>query len=337
MACAWVMRIGVVDAPDGVRKTQARPVPRLGGVAILSGGLLGSALSIVLVVFANAPDPIAALIDLPHQMSQDLEGWGWVHGFALIAFLIGFWDDLLTANTKLKLTGLTLACLAAATLGLTPDTFRTPWGSIDAPLFLIIGSAMWLIVFTNAANFMDGSNGMAIGCLAIMLIAIAIIAGVTGTIALTFWWFPLIAAIAGFLMHNLRGHLYAGDAGALGLGALFAGIALASGLEVWTVATLALPFLLDVLLTLVWRAKHGRNWLEAHLDHAYQRLISSGWSHMETAVLYWGLTGTAGVLAYIGARAGGDAPFAVFWTLALAGSVIWIVHRRATKRDHGIN
>lgn len=336
-ACGAIMRIRIVDAPDGVRKTQSRPVPRLGGLGMLLGGLIGCAFSTLIVIFLTALDPITAIRAVPSDIAAEGRGWGPVFGFALAAFLIGLWDDVLTANTKLKLVLLGLACVAAAAVGLMPVQLATPWIDVDAPILLIGGSALWLVVFTNAANFMDGSNGLAIGCLAIMLGALGLIAGATDAIALTFWWFPLIGAIAGFLLHNLRGHLYAGDAGSLGLGALFAGIGVASGVDVWTIATLGLPFLIDVLLTLIWRAKHGRNWLEAHLDHAYQRLIACGWSHLETAVLYWGLTATAGVLAYIGALAGGAAPFAVFWTLTLAGSTIWIIHRRATKRDDRFN
>ena len=36
IACRLVMQIGIVDAPDGARKTQTVAVPRLGGVAILT-------------------------------------------------------------------------------------------------------------------------------------------------------------------------------------------------------------------------------------------------------------------------------------------------------------
>lgn len=327
------MRLGVVDAPDGKRKTQAHAVPRLGGLAMLGGGLAGTALASIIFIAAQVPEPLELLRQTPSGIAEDVGGWAPVIWFAGTAFLIGLWDDIWTANTKLKLGLFALACLAAANFGLTPEAFSTPWGDVEIGGFLIIGSALWLIVFTNAANFMDGSNGLAIGCLAIMLAALGIIAGVTQAVETTFWWFPLLAAIAGFLMHNLRGQIYAGDAGSLGLGALFAGMGLATGLEVWTIATLALPFLIDVLLTLVWRAKHGRNWLEAHLDHAYQRLIAAGWTHIETAILYWGLSVTCSVLAYIGARAGGAVPFAVFWTLTLAGSGLWILHRRSAKRD----
>ena len=332
LACRFVMGLNVVDAPDGDRKTQASPVPRLGGLAILIGTLIGGSLSFVILVSTYGVEPVATLRALTSGLTSSALGMGALSGLVVTAFLIGLWDDIWTANTKLKLFVLLLACFAAAAFGLVPESLTTPWGGLSAPAVLLIGSAFWLLVFINAVNFMDGANGLAIGCVMIMLAGLAVSGATSGTIGFSVWWFPLFGAIAGFLMHNLRGKLYAGDAGALGLGALFAGLGLVSGLEVWTVATLALPFLIDVLLTLIWRAKQGRNWLDAHLDHAYQRLIADGWSHLETAVLYWGLSVTAAVLANIGAQAGGAAPFLIFWTLTAAGSLIWIRHRRAAKQ-----
>lgn len=332
LACRLVMGLNVVDAPDGDRKMQTHAVPRLGGLAILIGTLIGGSLSFVILVSAYGVDPAATFKSLLSGLSASTLGMGALSGLIITVFSIGLWDDIWTANTKLKLLILAVTCGTAAAFGLIPESLTSPWGAVSIPAVMIIGSALWLLVSINATNFMDGSNGLAIGCLAIMLAGLAVSAATTGAFEFSLWWFPLFGAIAGFLMHNLRGKLYAGDAGALGLGALFAGLGLVSGLEVWTVATLALPFLIDVLLTLIWRAKHGRNWLDAHLDHAYQRLIDSGWSHFETAVLYWGLSATAAVLAYIGAQAGGFAPFLIFWTLTLAGSLIWIRHRRAAQQ-----
>ncbi|MEM7458741.1 MAG: hypothetical protein AAF331_04680 [Pseudomonadota bacterium] len=333
LACRAVMRFGVVDAPDGARKTQTHAVPRLGGVAIFTGAILGGFVGLfaLAMVYGVRPDRV---IDIHWQELTTGEGQlGLVLGFTGIAFLVGLWDDIQTANTKLKLLILAVTSIAVTALGLTPTAVPTPWGEWTMPGLLIAGSALWLLVFTNAANFMDGSNGLAIASTGIMLAGLAMTGVIAGNLVFSVWWFPVFGAIAGFLMHNLRGQLYSGDAGALGLGGLFAALGLMSGLEVWTVATFALPFLVDVLLTLVWRAKHQRNWLTAHLDHAYQFLIKSGWSHIEAAVLYWGLSVTAGSLAYIGAQAGGAAPFAIFWTLSAAGSVLWILHRRAAKRD----
>lgn len=333
VACALVKRTGVVDAPDEARKMQSSPVPRLGGVAILIGALVGMSLSFLILILAYRADPIPTISSLITGLVQSGGGLGLAFVFVAFSFLLGLWDDLWKANTKLKLTGLLVCALVLAGFGLRAAALTSPWGDVSMPVILIIGSAAWLLVMTNAANFMDGSNGLAVGSLAIMIVGLAVIGGTSGTWEISIWWFPLFGSIAAFLVHNLRGALFVGDAGALGLGALFAALSLASGLEVWTVATLALPFLMDVLLTLIWRAKHGRNWLEAHLDHAYQRLIASGWSHIEAAFLYWGLSATAASMAYIAAQAGGAAPFAVFWTLALAPIGIWILHRRTAQRD----
>ena len=246
LACRIVMRLDIVDAPDGDRKTQTHAVPRLGGLAVLIAALLGGCLSFVILVSAYGIEPVATFKSLVNGLTTSTLGMGPLSGLVITAFLIGLWDDIWTANTKLKLLILAVACGTTTAFGLIPESLASPWGAVTTPAVMVIGSALWLLVFINATNFMDGSNGLAIGCLAIMLAGLAVSAATTGAIGFSLWWFPLFGAIAGFLMHNLRGKLYAGDAGALGLGALFAGIGLVSGLVVWTVATLALPFLIDV-------------------------------------------------------------------------------------------
>ena len=333
VTCRAVMKLRVVDAPDGVRKTQTHAVPRLGGVAILTGTLLGGCVGLLLLSVVYGINPLQVVAIHWQEISGGRAALLLALAFTAIAFLIGLWDDLQTANTKAKLLLLTASAIAVAALGLTPTALPTPWGNVSLSGLMIAGSSLWLLEFTKATRFMDGSNGLAIGATAIMLAALAITGISAGTFVFSVWWFPIFGAVAGFLMHNLRGQLYAGDAGALALGGLFASLGLMSGLEVWTVATLALPFLIDVLLTLAWRTKHGRHLLDAHLDHAYQRLIESGWSHFEAALLYWGLSATAGILAYIGAQAGGAAPFLIFWTLTGAGTLIWLIHRRTAKRN----
>ncbi len=329
--CALVKRSGIVDEPDGGRKQQSTAIPRLGGVAIAAGAVLGSLISFFILLLAWGTAPGAGFSRLFSEISNLLQGYETVLVFVAGAFLLGLWDDVWTANTKLKLIALASLCIGVAAVGLVPDALTSPWGDVTLPVVLIIGSAAWLLVFTNAVNFIDGSDGLAVGSLTIMLVGLATCGTLVGAWGFSVLWFSLFGALVGFLMHNLRGTLYVGDAGALGLGALFSGLALISGLDIWTVATLALPFLVDVLMTLIWRAKHGRNWLEPHLDHAYQRLIASGWSHLDVAILYWGFSAVSGATAYIAAKGGGAAPFAVFWGLCLAGVALWIRHRRAAE------
>lgn len=331
-AVAAVKRTGVVDAPDEARKTQTAPVPRLGGVAILIGTLIGGLLGFLVFFLSYGTSPIDGFANLVAETRLILSGYEAAFLVVAVAFLIGLWDDIWSANTKLKLFVLAAACLAATAFGTVPEALSSPWGEITVPGLLIVGSALWLLVFTNAVNFMDGSNGLAVGCLVIMLLGLAFAGTAAGDWQFSVWWFALIGAMAGFLIHNLSGALYVGDAGALGLGALFAALGLKSGLDVWTIATLALPFLVEVLMTLIWRAKQGRNLLEPHLDHAYQWLRGdAGWSHLETAMLYWTFSAASAVAAYIGALAGGAAPFAIFWALGLFGIGLWVRHRRAAQ------
>lgn len=311
----WSLSWGVNDAPDEVRKKQSQPVPRLGGVSIFLGAGFAALIAAMFGLFS-------------FSLPIDVQPWGLITALCGGLFLIGLWDDIWGANTKLKLIAMLCACAAAARFGLSPETLTSPFGSMQMTSILVIGSALWMLVFVNAANFMDGSNGLAVGCLTVMFTGLMLAASDQGDFTLTPFWFALLGAMAGFLIHNLRGKLYVGDAGALGLGALFSGLGLVSGLEVWTVATLALPFLVDVLLTLIWRAKHGRSWLQAHRDHTYQKLIDRGWSHFETAFLYWALCIGCAIAAIIAAKAGGAAPFTAFFALLIAGICLWLSARR---------
>ena len=323
-ACALTKRSGVVDAPDGQRKQQAAPVPRLGGMGI---------------VFAIAI--VFALAAVGYEWVPGMAESDWLPGdfdFILVALaiasmlcLIGAWDDIFGMTAKVKLALVGLICIAAPFLGNAVPALDTPFGSISLPAVTLVGSALWLIVFTNAANFMDGSNGLSIGSLGIMFAGLGSAQAVVFAEAFPPGLAVIIAAIAGFLVHNMKGTLYAGDCGAFGLGGLFATLALISDLSVWTVATLALPFLVDVLLTLIMRAKHGDAWFEAHTDHAYQALRKAGWGHWDVAVAWWGLSAACAVGAVIAASGGGALPFAVFWIFAVVLALLWLIVQRQTR------
>lgn len=319
--CSLTRRTGVVDAPDGKRKQQAAPVPRLGGLGIIAA---------IAIVFA--------LAWTAHALLPAMQGHDWLPGpsrqviaaLAISGLLaaIGTWDDIHPLAPRAKLGMVVVACIAAAMLGISVADLKTPFGSLDLPFVLLAGSALWLLVFSNAANFMDGSNGLSLGCLGIMFAGLGAAVAMEAGAAFPPGIAAIIAAIAGFLVHNMTGRLYAGDGGAFGIGGLFATLALISGLPVWTVATLALPFLVDVLLTLILRARHRQLWFEAHTDHAYQAFARAGWGHWDVAVLWWSLTGACAIAATLGAAAGGALPFVLFWLLALILSGLWLAIQR---------
>ena len=101
----------------------------------------------------------------------------------------------------------------------------------------------------------------------------------------------LAACCVGFLPWNLgRARVFMGDVGSLALGFIFAALLLygagtgAFGLPV--VLMLMLVFVADSTLTLLRRVMKGEQWYNAHRQHLYQRLITSGWTHGRVALVY---------------------------------------------------
>jgi len=249
---------GPIDPPTE-RGAHRRPTPTSGGVAIMGAVGLGLLLH-----------PVAGPLGWKLAVTLAL---------ALAMGVIGALDDLFDIGAKTKL-GLQ-AALALVFAAFVAHVEGLPLGlGLNVPLgpFIgIVGVALWIVVATNAVNFMDGANGVAPGAQLCLFIVTALAA---------LHHFPLVAevsmvaalACAGFLPWNLGGRLFQGDAGALFCGFLFSGLAIlltgpsvqSPGLSLYFGPLILLPFLTDVLLTLAVRAGRGRSLLQAHRDHLYQ-------------------------------------------------------------------
>jgi UDP-N-acetylmuramyl pentapeptide phosphotransferase/UDP-N-acetylglucosamine-1-phosphate transferase len=319
LLCSLVIRLGVKDAPDGGRKTQKAPVPTAGGIAI--------ALSAILGLFLVGDLPVVTENGLPALLL-----------FVFSSVIIGFLDDFVGLNPKLKLLLLALVSLLAAAFGPRLGFFHLPFGPGEGyalPVWLsVTGVGLWLFVMANATNFMDGSNGLATGSAALMLIALSILLywlaiadPDTGPeLAMSHVTALVAAATAGFLVWNLAGRLYVGDTGSLGLGALLgaAGLVVACRLTVWEPVILTLPFLVDVFMTLIWRARAGRHLFEPHRDHAYQLFLRDGWPHWRVAALWAAMTTVSGAgLLALGPFIGAE----VIFVLLALGIGLWIWQR----------
>ncbi|WP_213272607.1 hypothetical protein [Hyphomonas sp.] len=326
LVCALMIRLGPKDAPDGGRKTQIRPVPSAGGIGVLAG-LLAAFLLAGLIQPGGLGNPLAMLAQSALAGPMLL---------VLIAGGLGFADDRLNLPAGRKLLVLAAASVLAAIYGPHVTHLWLPGAAGEGfglpVLFAILCAAFWLFVMSNAVNFIDGANGIALGSAAILLAAMAFLAapppgGAPGILFLLLQ--AAVAALIGFLVWNLTGRLYAGDTGSLAIGALIGGAGLAVGAiySVWVPAILALPFLIDVFLTLGWRARLRRPLMQAHRDHAYQLFLRAGWSHLKVAALWWVFCLVAALAAITGARLGAGPAFCLFAVLLVTGSALWISQR----------
>jgi UDP-N-acetylmuramyl pentapeptide phosphotransferase/UDP-N-acetylglucosamine-1-phosphate transferase len=264
---------GPIDTVKG-RSSHKIPTPTGAGLAIMAGTALGAAL------LAPGAPALAVIM-------AAAAGLG----------LFGAADDVLDLGASVKLlvqiaTALVVATLAARATALTfaPGMVVELW----TPL-AIAGSALFLLVLINAVNFMDGSDGLASGASAVAALGLASACLLAGDQELAAVAFATAAAGLGFLPWNLRRRVFQGDVGAFFSATLLGGLGLLMserGVSTpYLVVFAFLPLVVDVLLTLVVRARRGGRLFEAHKEHLYQLWLQrTGRPHLQLAWRVWALT-----------------------------------------------
>lgn len=276
VAEAWrrlALRRGVLDVP-GHRSSHVVATPRGAGIGIAVG--------VALALWVWAPSGAA----------RDAVLLG-----GLTVALVGLIDDLRPLPASWKLLGQALAAL--------PVAFALPWSvpglPFPLPVPIAVGfSAAAVLLFVNAWNFMDGIDGIA-SLSAIAVCSAVLVAAPAGERALvTVVALGVLAASMGFLPLNLpKARAFMGDCGSHALGFGLAVLVLAApGLPLALVALAAsAAFLVDVLGTLVLRARDGERLASAHRRHLYQLVTRSGYSHARVTAAYtaWMLASGLGV------------------------------------------
>lgn len=273
----FVIHAGLGDVANH-RSAHKNTTPTSGGLGFVAG--LGAA--IIALSFMDVSEL------LPRSFAPVLS-------LIFAVSMLGIVDDIMTLSARIKFGTLLILCGAAAYLVGPVTSLPLGVNALELPWIIgFLGSVLWVFVVVNTVNFMDGANGfmglvMAVASLG--LFGVSLISGATGAAVLSGLNF---AILLGFLPYNQRrkAKVFSGDVGALFVGFTFAAAVLMLVAESQTIAVLyagpilILPFLSDVFLTLIRRARRKENLLSAHNKHLYQRLIRAGWSHMKVTWLY---------------------------------------------------
>ena len=277
---------GLTDGPDGTRKQQERPIPKLGGIAVAlaftSVFLLAVGVSGEITVFQ-----LLASVLLP----------------ALIVAGLGFIDDIRTLNPWIRLGAQTLLALLVWLAG-TQVSF-THFEVLDA-----IITVLWIVGLTNAMNLLDNADGLAASTTLVAALGTGIVAVIYGQYFVGGLAFALSGTAAGFLWHNWApASVYLGDAGAYFLGFLLAVVTLRLrpvGLVLpWSAAIpvlLVFVPILDTAFVVVRRVIEGRHPFTPGRDHLSHLLMGHGLSVRQSvavlqAILVISVAGAI-VLAY---------------------------------------
>jgi UDP-GlcNAc:undecaprenyl-phosphate/decaprenyl-phosphate GlcNAc-1-phosphate transferase len=263
--------LGVVDEPGDTRRVHVRPVPRLGGIALLLG--------IFVPALAFLP------VDGPYR--------GILLG-AAVATTIGAIDDFRGLPWWAKLGGQLAAAAVAVSFGVGVDRFTFPVvGSQELPEWVgVPATVIWILAIMNMVNFLDGMDGLAAGICAIAGSTFTLIGLSLGDPNAALLSAIVAGACFGFLHHNFYpARIFMGDSGALLLGFLLAAVSVEGLVKTAALATLVLPLLvlaipiIDTSFVVAKRMKYRRPLYAADRTHLHHRFLNIGFSQAR-AVTY---------------------------------------------------
>ncbi len=289
------------DLPSA-RGLHSVPVPRIGGIALLS--------AVVLTVGPwMQPDSVALIACL-----------------SLVMLLVSVIDDFRPLPALLRLTAHTSAAILIVLIWLrslpsltTVMNVPNSWLLYSLSAFALVFAIAWM---TNLYNFMDGADGLAGGMTVIgfgtYALALVLHQNVDGNLPLLVT--AISGAAAGFLVFNFSpAKVFMGDAGSIPLGFLCVTLGIQGSLQQmwpWWFALLVFsPFIVDASATLLRRTAQGNKPWIAHRDHYYQRLILGGWSHRKTALVYY----------FVMLASGGSALYAIERPAPSVMLIAWVI------------
>ena len=288
---ALAIRLGAMDAPNLSRKSQAEPVPYLGGVAI--------ALGITLVTFA------AVFVG----ENQDGANKNQIKDLALTALLpalalgvMGLIDDLRSLSPWPRLITQSFVGSIVAFVIVQNGTVGTAFGTSTLSNAVTI---FWIVGICNSINFFDNLDGAASGAVAIAALGVFFIAFDRGQELVSALSIVTAGATLGFLLWNKSpAKIYMGDAGALFLGVIIsvATIRLNPGIvPTWKslmlpIILLAVP-LLDTCVAVFSRVARGLSPLTGGKDHLSHRLVRAGLTKPMAAISLWAASAVCLVIA----------------------------------------
>jgi UDP-GlcNAc:undecaprenyl-phosphate GlcNAc-1-phosphate transferase len=268
-----------VDHPGG-RKTQRAAVPRLGGVAIVTGLALGVAAPVV-----GMWGRLGSGVERSELLALAL-------GTTMV-FLIGVVDDIGGVSTAKKFLIELLAAWLLVQVGWSFEVIRLPLvGQVELGLLGPVVSLLWIVGVTNAINLIDGLDGLAGGVVAIIsasLLGYAILQGSPGTVILMA---ATVGTCAGFLRHNWEpARIFMGDSGSLTLGFLLAAITVHTSLKAPAAVAILVPILalgVPVMDTLLVMAVRFLDRPHSSLADRFLRMFHADRNHLHHLLAHFG-------------------------------------------------
>ena len=319
----WAIKFGAVAAIRQ-RDIHTTPTPRWGGVA------MWIAMTITFLIVGN-------LSLVGKSFGHDAQGI-FLAGTFLV--LLGMADDRYELDAITKLAGQAMAAGILLLYGI--QVLWLPINGVTTlpPSIGQLVTVLAVLVTINAANFIDGLDGLAAGVVAISGVAffafaylLAVIYGFSRAGAPSLITAVTIGICLGFLPHNTNpARIFMGDSGSMFLGLLLASSAITLTGQVdpnaitaeslgpallpllLPFAVLAIP-LIDLSLAIIRRIRAGKSPFSSDKEHLHHRIMRAGNTQIRTAAILYLWTATIAFPVTVSA-------FAPIWLSAIVAGLM---------------
>lgn len=263
--------VGALDMPNE-RKIHKVPMPRLGGLAIFLGFLLGY------MIFGTHSAIMNSIL---------------ISSFIVV--LTGVVDDIKPLGAGIKfIAQLTAACIIVFYGNILMQDISAFGIYIDFGIFAIPLTIFFILGCVNCMNLIDGMDGLAAGISSIYFLTIGIIAVIQSKFGLDFvLTFVMLGSTLGFLVHNFNpASIFMGDSGSMFLGLIISVIALL-GFKNVTMTSIIIPLLLlaipilDTLFAMLRRWLKGESISKPDKYHIHHQLLKRNISQRTTVLIIY--------------------------------------------------
>ena len=320
------IHVGALDIPDK-RKVHKKPIPRMGGIGIFLGFLLG-------YMLYGRPSSV---------MNSILIG-------SFIIILTGLVDDIKPLRARTKFIGQLVAASIVVFYGnivmqdLSAFGFYINFGILAYPITLL-----FILGCINCINLIDGLDGLSGGISSIYFLTIGIIAAMQGKFSLDcVLTFVMLGSTLGFLAHNFNpASIFAGDSGSMFMGFMIAVIALL-GFKNVTMTSLIIPLfvlaipIFDTLCAIIRRLLKGESISTPDKFHIHHQLLKRNFSQKTTVLIIYGidlLFATASIIYFLKDRVLGYIIYGILLLIVVLFVVktdIVVEHENHEEKDNVI-
>lgn len=334
------IRVDAIDYPDH-RRVNTVPIPRMGGIAIFGGMVVGAIIIYGGVKLLGWDNPFFMLFG--KSINYVLLGVG-----IICMFAVGVIDDIVGMRAKAKFIGQLIASCIVAASGLLLTNIQNPFvpnafiefGWLAYPITVI-----YLVAFANIINLIDGLDGLASSISAISAATIFVFSTLAGRYGAALVALVIVGTCVGFLKSNRHpASIFMGDSGSLLLGLMLGIVSLLAVARSTLFISLLVPIvaagvpIIDTAVAIVRRKRAHQPVTAPDTGHIHHRLLASGYSQSATVLIMSLWTGALAVCSIIMAESQGVVRIVVIVIIGVITAVsIWKLHLLEPVLRHHYN